>query len=104
MASMRRAAYGGAVFICRLIPGIRPLISIPAGMAKMNLAAFLLYSSVGMGIWALALAYLGMVLGQNYELVSRYMGPITYVVIGTLVLGAAVWLWKRHQDQKGEQA
>jgi len=90
---------GKAVLICRLIPGIRSLISIPAGMAQMNLVTFLLYSTVGMGVWALALAWLGLVLGQNYELVSQYLGPVTYVVIGALLLGGAVWVWKRHQGQ-----
>jgi membrane protein DedA with SNARE-associated domain len=90
---------GKAVLICRLIPGVRSLISIPAGMAKMNLVPFLLYSTVGMGVWALALAYLGRVLGENYELVSRYLGPITYVVLGGLLVGGAVWIWRRRQSQ-----
>lgn len=90
---------GKAVLICRLIPGIRSLISIPAGMARMNLAIFLLYSTIGMGLWALALAYLGLALGQNYELVDRYLGPVTYVVLGVLLLGGAGWVWKRRHGQ-----
>lgn len=96
--------YGGkAVLICRLIPGICSLISIPAGIAKMNLVAFLLYSTLGMGVWALALAYLGWVLGENYELASRYLGPATYIVLGALLLGGAFWIWRRRQSQGDSQ-
>lgn len=92
---------GKAVLICRLVPGIRSLISIPAGMARMNLVAFLLYSTLGMGVWALILAYAGRVLGQNYELVGRYLGPATYVVVGALLLGSAFWIAKRRSDGNG---
>jgi len=94
---------GAAVLICRFIPGIRSLISIPAGMARMNLLVFLLYSTVGMGFWALALALLGRVLGQNYALVGRFLGPGTYLVLGVLLLSSAVWIWKRRREQHRQQ-
>lgn len=74
-----------AVFLGRLVPGIRSLISVPAGVSRMNLPLFLLLSAVGTGIWAGVLAYLGYVLGQNYDRVDSYLGPVTYVVLGALL-------------------
>lgn len=94
---------GKAVLLCRFIPGIRSLISIPAGMARMNMFVFLLYSTIGMGLWALVLAFLGLLLGQNYELVRYYIGPISSIVFIALFLGAAIWILKRRQDQSQRQ-
>lgn len=91
-----------AVFFCRLVPGIRSLISIPAGFAEMNLFKFLLYSTLGAGIWSTALAFGGRALGDNYELIDRYLGPISYVVLGLLVVGAAIWIWRRRSKQVHE--
>lgn len=94
-----------AVFFCRLVPGIRSLISIPAGISGMNLVQFLLYTLLGSGIWAAVLALLGRILGENYEAVDRYLGPVAYVVVGALILFAIGWIWKRksanHANQSG---
>lgn len=86
---------GAAVFFARLVPGVRSLISVPAGVAKMNLAVFLAYTAVGTGIWALLLAFLGRVLGQNYEQVSVYLGPISKIVLAGLLAWAVGWVLKR---------
>ncbi|MDQ3062829.1 MAG: DedA family protein [Acidobacteriota bacterium] len=51
---------------CRLVPGVRSLISIPAGINRMNLAAFLLYSAIGTAIWMSLLTYLGYFLKANF--------------------------------------
>jgi membrane protein DedA with SNARE-associated domain len=91
---------GKAVFLARMVPGIRSLISIPAGIASMNLAKFLLYSTLGIGIWAGILGYLGWLLGENYEKVSEYLGPITYIVLGVIVVVAIGWVWKRKNREK----
>ncbi len=89
-----------AVFIARMVPGVRSLISIPAGIARLNIALFLLYSTLGISIWAGMLAYLGRLLGNNYERVSQYLGPLAYVVLGLLVLLAIGWIWKRKTQAK----
>jgi membrane protein DedA with SNARE-associated domain len=89
-----------AVLIGRLVPGVRSFISIPAGICGMNLPKFLLYSALGMGAWAGVLAYLGHLLGENYERVEKYMGPITYVVLGVIVIGAIAFIVKRKRAQK----
>lgn len=88
--------YGGkAVFYCRLVPGIRSLISIPAGMANMPLSTFLLYSTLGMSIWATMLTGLGWLLAENYERVSETMGPLPWVVLGILAAIVATLLVRR---------
>lgn len=75
-----------AVLFCRLIPGIRTLISVPAGVHRMNLLTYLLLTTVGTTLWVGLLAYLGQYLKQNYSVVSHYLDPVSYVVIGGLVL------------------
>ncbi len=87
-----------AVLICRLVPGVRSLISIPAGIRGLPLPGFLAWSALGMGVWATALAAMGNLLGRHYERVERYLGPVSYVVIvaivGALVVRA---VRKRHR-------
>lgn len=88
-----------AVFFGRLVPGLRSLISIPAGMSEMNIWQFLIYTTLGASIWTALLAALGLWLGERYELVEQYIGPISYIVLGTLVVAAAVWLWRRRRQR-----
>lgn len=75
-----------STFIGRLIPGIRQLISIPAGIAKMNLAVFSTYTALGAGIWALILTMLGYFIGENQELIDTCLKQITISVVVVLIL------------------
>src|SRR5687768_17314443 len=81
---------GAAVFLCRLVPGVRSLISIPAGVHRMALAPFLLYTTAGTALWAGLLAYAGSLLGQNYRRVEHWIGPVTYVVLGGILVAFVV--------------
>lgn len=74
-----------STFIGRLIPGIRQLISIPAGLAKMDLKLFSLYTALGAGIWALILVLLGYFIGENQELIKEYLKQITLSLIVVLI-------------------
>lgn len=76
-----------AVLFGRLIPAVRTLISVPAGVAGMPLPSFLLFSAIGSLVWTGALAGAGSVLGENHEAVERYLGPVTNVILGGLVIG-----------------
>jgi membrane protein DedA with SNARE-associated domain len=78
---------GKAVFIGRLIPAVRTLISVPAGIAGMPLASFLLYSGLGTILWTALLATAGYFLESQYVKVAHWMNPISNVVIGFIVLG-----------------
>lgn len=75
-----------STFTGRLIPGIRQLISIPAGLARMNIVEFSLYTSLGAGLWALVLTLLGYFIGENQELIDAYLKQITIVVLVAIVL------------------
>lgn len=70
----------------RLLPGLRTLISAPAGAADMHMLSFLVYSAIGTLVWTAVLASLGHVLGENYQAVSRYLGPAFAVVFAPLAL------------------
>jgi membrane protein DedA with SNARE-associated domain len=85
--------YGAAsVFFGRMIPAIRAVISLPAGIAAMPLGKFLAYSLAGTTLWMGALAYAGYRLGQNYQLVAKYIEPGTKIVVALIVLTYVVRL------------
>jgi membrane protein DedA with SNARE-associated domain len=86
-----------AVFLSQLLPGIRGLISIPAGFASMNFVLFTATNFAGTVIWCVVLAYLGYLLGAHYERVHAVLGPIGWVLIVGLVLWATVWLVQRRR-------
>jgi membrane protein DedA with SNARE-associated domain len=89
-----------AVFFGRLVPGIRTLISVPAGFSKMRFAEFLIYSTLGTLAWTLLLTFAGYLLGENYELVEEYLGPVSKIVLGLLVLIGLVWLIQHRKKRR----
>lgn len=93
------------VFWGRLIPGIRTLISVPAGIEMMPLAPFLIWTTAGSLIWTLLLTVAGLLLGEGYSRVELWIDPVSKVVKVILVvagLAALFWLvlriWKRRAD------
>ena len=95
--------YGTAlVFWGRLVPGIRTLISVPAGIELMPFGPFLIWTTAGSLIWTLLLTLAGLGLGEGYSNVELWIDPVSKVVKGALViavLAAVVWLglriWRR---------
>jgi membrane protein DedA with SNARE-associated domain len=83
----KTASYGlWAVFVCRLVPGIRSLISIPAGVARMKVGPFLLCSTLGAALWTTLLAAAGYALGANFNKVGEYLDPVSYFVFAGLIV------------------
>ncbi|ROS59524.1 membrane protein DedA with SNARE-associated domain [Frigoribacterium sp. PhB160] len=80
-----------AVFFGRLVPGVRSLISLPAGAERMPLASFSLFTVVGSGLWNGLLISLGAALGTQYELIDRYAKYLDYVVYAAFA-GVVAWL------------
>lgn len=87
-----------AVFFGRFIPGVRSLISIPAGIDRMRLTSFVGYTTIGSLLWNSLFVWLGYQLGDRWELVEQYMDPISkvvYLVLVLAVLGVIAWLVRR---------
>jgi membrane protein DedA with SNARE-associated domain len=84
-----------AVLIGRLVPGIRTLISVPAGIANMHLPLFLFYTTLGSAAWVGLLTYSGYLLGSQYELVDEYLAPVSKIVLVVLVLAFVAWIVNR---------
>lgn len=75
----------GAVLIGRLVPGIRTLISIPAGICGMGLGRFLLYSSIGTTLWSALLLSAGYYLGEAFDRVDAYVSPVGNIIMIALI-------------------
>ncbi len=92
--------YGeGVIFFGRMVPLIRSLVSIPAGIAAMRLPRFSLYTLVGSSLWNLILVYAGYLLGQNWHLVTEWIERYEKIVLVLVVVGLLVFilfrLWRR---------
>lgn len=88
--------YGAiAVMTGRVIPIIRSLISIPAGLRQMPMPKFALYTTIGSLTWNTALIGAGWLLGDNWEEVEEYVGYLQYVVIAAVLIVGALWVWFR---------
>ena len=99
------ARYGDwAVLGCRMIPTVRTLISIPAGMAKMNLKKFVILTAIGSLPLNLALAYLGLGLGENWQVVESLYRPMETLAVTGLVVILVYCLWKRRAARKDRPA
>ncbi len=88
-----------STFTGRLIPGIRQLISLPAGLARMNIAKFSFYTSLGAGIWVVVLVALGYLVGSNEELISEYLKSATLIALVSVVL-ITIFYIVRHKRRK----
>ena len=87
------------VFVGRLLPVIRTVISFPAGISKMNFPRFVIYSFLGSFPWTLALAYLGQKLGENWENLRGYFHGLDWVILGLIVLGIVWWVFRHLKNR-----
>jgi membrane protein DedA with SNARE-associated domain len=95
------ARYGeAATFFSRLLPVIRTFISLPAGVARMPLGKFSLYTFLGVIPWTFALAYLGVVVKDNWENVLVYFDLPTLVIAAVVALTATGWYLRRRRNRR----
>jgi membrane protein DedA with SNARE-associated domain len=86
---------GASVFFGRLVPGVRSLISIPAGFERMSPWRFVLYTILGSGLWNAVLIGAGWALGSQWQRAQRYAEIAGYVAVAALVVFVGHWLWQR---------
>jgi membrane protein DedA with SNARE-associated domain len=91
--------YGGAmVLFGRMVPGVRSLVSIPAGLSEMPLGRFVLLSALGSCMWNALLMGVGRLLGENWSQVASVVGSVSNIVVALLAAAAVVlgiWWWRR---------
>lgn len=80
-----------AVFLCRLVPTLRSVISAPAGIARMPLPSFLAWTVIGTLLWTGALAGIGYALESRYEQIQAWLNPVSTAVV---VIAVAAYLWR----------
>lgn len=89
------------VFFCRMIPLVRSLISIPAGMAKMNFLVFIIFTTFGTLIWNTLLVNLGAQFGESWPTIVEYFSyysKIIYVVIALIIVITIIWYIRRRRS------
>jgi membrane protein DedA with SNARE-associated domain len=92
---------GWAVFLGRMVPLVRTFVSYPAGITRMPLGRFVLFSTLGSLPWNAALIYAGLVVGDNYPQIAAALKPWEYVIYAVVILAvvafAVRWWWGKRQ-------
>jgi membrane protein DedA with SNARE-associated domain len=87
-------------FIARFVPAVRTFISLPAGIARMNIPKFIIFAFIGSFIWSGALAYAGYVLGQNWEQIREVMRPFDIPIVIACVILVIIFVWLRLRSRR----
>ena len=93
-----------AVLICRCVPLIRSLVSVPAGFRRMAPIPFTIYTAIGSLVWNALLIGAGYGLGDRWDQVGEYVSVIQYVVIAVILSVAGWWIWTRFLSTKHKAA
>jgi len=89
-------------FVGRMIPMVRQLISLPAGVARMNLLKFSVYTALGAGIWVSVLTYIGFVVGKNTKLLHRYINDASVYTLLSVAALVAVYVYAHRRRLRRE--
>ena len=84
-----------AVLVCRVVPLIRSMISIPAGIRRMRVFPFIVLTTIGSTAWNMLLIGAGWFLGENWAVVEEYTGILQYIVLTAIILAGTWWVWNR---------
>ncbi|MDT7879681.1 MAG: DedA family protein [Candidatus Hydrothermia bacterium] len=88
------------ILISRFIPVVRHLISIPAGMARMNFMKFIIFTTIGASAWNMFLAYVGYILKSNWKEIMKYSKVFDLIVISAIFLLSVYFLYKQFKKSK----
>lgn len=89
------------IFVCRFIPVVRHLISIPAGAGRMNIIKFTIYTMVGAAMWNALLTWAGIKWGQaGWDLIMEYAHSIDLFIVAAIVIFGAYFFWKHYRKNK----
>jgi membrane protein DedA with SNARE-associated domain len=91
------------VLVGRMVPGVRSLISIPAGASRMNLVTFSVYTVIGSGLWNALLLGVGAALGTQHEQLEEYLGYLDYAVYTAIAVAFVVLVVRRIREAAGER-
>lgn len=94
---------GWTVLVGRMVPGVRSLISIPAGASRMNLAVFSIYTVIGSGLWNTLLLGVGAALGTQHEQLEHYLGYLDYIVYAAIAIALVVLIVRRMREAAGQR-
>jgi membrane protein DedA with SNARE-associated domain len=99
------ARYGGrAVFICRLITGLRAIVSIPAGLARMSYPRFLFYTVAGSGLWVVTAVLVGYFVGEEWQRIVHLLRRANeLVLVGVIVVAAAAYTYWSIRRRRAER-
>lgn len=92
-----------AIFITRLLPVVRTFISLPAGIARMPIWKFLIYTFIGSFIWCTALSYAGFLLGEHWEQIRRWMRPFDPIIIAIVVVLIGFYIYRHIKRNRAEK-
>lgn len=97
--------YGAVtVFGARMFPVVRTFISLPAGIAKMNIVKFSVYTFAGSWMWSFALTYGGILMGENWNLAEKYLRTFNWFIFGVIIGLGIWWIWRHFKDGKAENS
>ena len=91
------------ILISRFVPVVRHLISIPAGIARMNLPKFIFFTAIGATVWNFILLYAGFSLGSHWELIHKYSGPLDILFLIGLGAAAGYFIWKNYKKSSAKK-
>jgi membrane protein DedA with SNARE-associated domain len=94
---------GWTVFVSRLLPVVRTYISLPAGIARMNIFKFLVYTFAGSFIWSTGLAYGGYLLGEHWEELRNAMRPFDPIILAVIVILLGLYIYRHIKHLRADK-
>lgn len=88
------------IFVTRLLPGVRTVISLPAGMFEMDIKKFVIYTTIGCLIWSIFLTYIGFALGENWNALEPIYRRFEFLIVGIIIFSILVYIEKHLNFRK----